>query len=178
MFEVTKDMLKNANTYMPVEMKMILSKQIANMCVVDTATDKENGFSVKVEDSMMKNVQCLLVLVDYYLKADVKDKISENNAFEIHNEIACGNPVNQMERFKFDSDTKRIAFDILSDYREFKKAVNTEVMNLLTVYNDPYVKLSKLLLSVLENTNLREAMEKIAPESNDAKEVVEKVDET
>lgn len=178
MFEITKDMLKHANTYMPVEMKMILSKQIANMCVVDTATDKENGFSVKVEDSMMKNVQCLLVLVDYYLKADVKDKISENNAFEIHNDIACGNPVNQMERFKFDPDTKRIAFDILSDYREFKKAVNTEVMNLLTVYNDPYVKLSKLLLSVLENTNLREAMEKIAPESNDEKEVVEKVDET
>lgn len=148
------------------------------MCVVDAPTDKENGFSVKVEDAMMKNVQCLLVLVDYYLKADVKDKISENNAFEIHNDIACGNPVNQMERFKFDPDTKRIAFDILSDYREFKKAVNTEVMNLLTVYNDPYVKLSKLLLSVLENTNLREAMEKIAPESNDEKEVVEKVDET
>lgn len=178
MFEITKDMLKHANTYMPVEMKMILSKQIANMCVVDAATDKENGFSVKVEDSMMKNVQCLLVLVDYYLKADVKDKISENNAFEIHNDIACGNPVNQMERFKFDPDTKRIAFDILSDYREFKKAVNTEVMNLLTVYNDPYVKISKLLLSLVDNTNIKEAMEKIAPESNDEKEVVEKVDET
>lgn len=177
MFEITKDMLKHANTYMPIEMKIILSKQIANMCVVDAPTDKENGFSVKVEDSMMKNVQCLLVLVDYYLKADVKDKISENNAFEIHNDIACGNPVNQMERFKFDPDTKRIAFDILSDYREFKKAVNTEVMNLLTVCNDPYVKISKLLLSVLENTNLREAMEKIAQESNDTKKDAEKVDQ-
>lgn len=152
-FKVTKEMLKNAITYMPLSVKKDVSKQIAELCLVDIDTDKQNKIGeslislphLKGEDLALKSIFMLNTLIGFYLDQDMPETDEngeEFDAFERYDEYAGGHLLNQIERFKSDPEVKDIVFDLMSDYKEFKKMVDTELYNMKANANDPIPRFS------------------------------------
>lgn len=152
-FKVTKEMLKNAITYMPLSIKKDVSKQIAGLCLVDIDTDEQNkiGESIislphlKGEDLALKSILMLNTLIGFYFDQDLPDTDEngeELDSFKKYDEYAGGHLLNQIERFKSDPEVKDIVFDLMSDYKEFKKMVDTELYNMKANANDPIPRFS------------------------------------
>lgn len=152
-FKVTKEMLKNAITYMPLSIKKDVSKQIAELCLVDIDTDEQNKIGeslialphLKGEDLALKSILMLNTLIGFYFDQDLPDTDEngeEFDSFKKYDEYAGGHLLNQIERFKSDPEVKDIVFDIMSDYKEFKKMVDTELYNMKANANDPIPRFS------------------------------------
>lgn len=73
------------------------------------------------------------VLVGYYLDIEINEK---DNFYEVYDYYASGNLISQLEGFKTDIEVKSIAFDLLNDYKNFKKMVDTEIYNSKNIEND------------------------------------------
>lgn len=69
-------------------------------------------------------------------------RISAVNAYEKYDYYAEDHLLNQIERFKSDPEVKDIVFDLMSDYKDFKKLVDTEIYNAKANANDPIPRLS------------------------------------
>lgn len=152
-FKVTKEMLKNAITYMPLSIKKDVSKQIAELCLVDIDTDEQNKIGeslialphLKGEDLALKSILMLNTLIGFYFDQDLPDTDEngeELDSFKKYDEYAGGHLLNQIERFKSDPEVKDIVFDLMSDYKEFKKMVDTELYNMKANANDPIPRFS------------------------------------
>lgn len=141
-FELSKEVLQKANTYMSLAQKTILAELVARRSVKPIrglATEKESkeqsAFiaipSVVGEDSDMKEKLLLNVLLSHYLDIAVPEM--DNNIYDFY---MGGHLLNQLERFKTDSELKIKAFDILADFKQFKKMVDIEIYNIKTKEND------------------------------------------
>lgn len=290
MFKVTKEMLKAAVTYMPVAMKEVVSKQIAELCLedIDTAEQNKIGESLialphlKGENLTRKNMLLLNTLVGYYLDQDMPEmiKVGETgelmpmpfmrqifkgdveitrkapiytipvpdgynvndftnwnilingketerqniddaptaffriayedaymgivyvtvsdgklvfktssafapsvplvgtysvqiyavDAYERHDYYAEDHLLNQIERFKSDPEVKDIVFDLMSDYKDFKKLVDTEIYNAKANTNDLIPRLSAaiaVLTSADTMATIIEELKKLGKEKKD-----------
>lgn len=144
-FEITKEMLLKAQTYMPLKFKQTLSRQIAENCVekmpstYPAAHELFHAPKLAKENPALKSVLLLNTLLGFYFDITVPSE-DENgkalNSYKVYDGYACSHPLNQLERFKSDFEVKNIVFDILSDYREFEKMVNNEIYARKTAYND------------------------------------------
>ena len=159
-FKVTKELLKNAITYMPLRSKIGVAKQIADLCLEDIDTDEQNKIGeslialphLKGEDLALKNMLLLNTLIGYYFDQDMPE---DKDPYERYDEYAGGHLLNQIERFKSDPEVKDIVFDLLSDYKEFKKIVDTELYNRKANCNDliPRFSAAVAVLSTPETMN-------------------------
>lgn len=181
-FTLTKDMLikakSNGTTYMPLNMKEELSRQIAISCVEDMETAEQNKEANKIlampqlkkENSGLKTVLLANTLLGFYFDIDVMAEGKEKglNEYDAYDYFAGGHLANQLERFKADAEVKDIAFDISSDFKEFKRFVDTEIFNEKSNNNDPIMRLNAAIgiLSTPENIQeLYAAMQKIGEET-------------
>ena len=161
-FTVTKEMMKNAAAYMPIALKETLAKQIAGLCV-SKAPEDTSGLTA--ESAGLKQVLCLNAFLQFYLKAETVTEGEQTNIMAAFDEKACTNPINQVERYKGDPECKRMAFDMLSDYRDFKKIVNTEINNLLARNNDPYARLAKMLKDLLKDEDVKQMLSALSDQT-------------
>ena len=142
-FIITKEMVLKAVTYMPLQVKIELAEQYAELCLkdVDIAEQNEIGQSIialphlKGEDLALKNIMLLHGLLTFYFGVEMPD-LSTVNPYEMYDYYAGAHLLNQIERFKADAETKDIVFDLLADYKEFKKIVDTELYNQKANVND------------------------------------------
>ncbi len=184
MFKVTKDMLKTAITYMPLAIKESVSKQIAELCLEDIDTAEQNKIGeaiialphLKGENLTLKNILLLNTLVGYYLDQDMPETDEngkEIDAFERYDYYAGGHLLNQIERFKSDPEVKDIVFDLMSDYKDFKKLVDTEIYNAKANTNDliPRMFAAIEVLSTPETMNtIIEELKKLGEERKETLE--------
>ena len=63
-------------------------------------------------------------------------KYTWQDFYEVYDYYASGNLISQLEGFKTDIEVKSIAFDLLNDYKNFKKMVDTEIYNSKNIEND------------------------------------------
>ena len=146
-FEITKDIMKNANTYMSIALKDVIATGKARECVRKVSrirrigedeTDGRNEYGVSpiyCEDIAAKSRVMMTCLMAYYLKV-----------WDENTPIMCGlndyddwgraHVLNQIERFK-SGEYREKAFDILSDYREMEKYLNAAIYAVLRELNDP-----------------------------------------
>lgn len=144
-FELTKEAMAKAKTYMPLREKETLAKQIAELSL-DNIDTKKLGVAnelvalpqLKEENLARKSCLLLNTLLGFYFDIELD---AEKDGAELYDEYAGGHLLNQIERFKTDAELKFKAFDILSDYKEFKKMVDIEIYNLKTVHNDGLTRL-------------------------------------
>jgi hypothetical protein len=177
-FEITKELLENANTFMPLETKTVASTDIANECIVELpVVEKSGGIPnlplppVYGESPEMKAMLLCSTLFTYYLNVEMPTPADKTNGeegmdvYDIYNYYFGGHPLNQIERFKGDKDVKNIAFDLLEDWREFKKMVDTKIFNLKAQHNDTLARIwdSLAVLGTPEN------VEALAKEIEEAK---------
>lgn len=146
-FVLTKEMMLGAETYMPLAEKTANARAIAEACVRPMETAEQNKPADRLislpmlceEDYALKSILLLNALLGYYFDVDVDENM---DPFEAYDFYAGGHILNQIERFKGDRETKDIAFDILEDFREFKKMVDTIIFNEKANANDPIGRLA------------------------------------
>lgn len=178
-FELTPEMMKNAQTYMPVEIKMELAKLLAESCVVDLPDTEENLPAgeilnlphLKGEDMQIKQINLMTTLVSYYLQLDYDKEMPKA---EVYDYFSSAHLLNQIERYKSDKDLKDIAFDLLADYKEFKKFVDTEIYNLKQTANDPFTRFLSTMAIVNAPESLRKLVEEYQKNGKQIKEILER----
>lgn len=146
-FVLTKEMMLGAETYMPLAEKTANARAIAEACVRPMATAEQNKPADRLislpmlceEDYALKSILLLNALLGYYFDVDVDENMDPFKAYDFY---AGGHILNQIERFKGDRETKDIAFDILEDFREFKKMVDTMIWSEKANANDPIGRLA------------------------------------
>lgn len=160
-YEITKETLQKAKTFMPLEVKQIMSDNIAESCVTEVKVVERTGIPslplppIVEESPETKAILLANVLFDYYLNTEMKYEGAgkETGLYDTYNYYFGGHPLNQIERFKGDKDVKNIAFDLLEDWREFKKLVDTKVFNIKARKNDSLARIwdSLAVLGTPEN---------------------------
>lgn len=171
-FILTKDDMIHAMTYMPLQMKIEVGRSIAKSCLVNIDTDEQNKVGeslialphLKGEDLAMKAILLNNTLLGYYFNYDLPQKDSEGkdlDPYERYDFCSGGHLLNQIERFKSDPDVKDIAFDLLSDFKEFKKIVDTELYNAKSNANDPIPRFSAAVAVLTSPESLKAIVEEV-----------------
>lgn len=138
-FELTRELMQKANTYMPLVQKTILAEMIARMCLKtvkplnekDTVDDFLIIPAVVGEDNYKKECMLLNTLLSHYF--DIK--IPKMTA-DVYDKYMGSHIVNQLERYKNDKEFQHKAFDILTDYKTIRRMVESELYNLKIKEND------------------------------------------
>ena len=173
-FTLTKDMMAAARTYMPLDTKKVLAETIADKCVKPMARLKWDGIHIrpKTEEDVKKNdptalpdlmeedvalKMCLLqnVLLGYYFDIELDENPEPDHVYEQYDYYAGGHLLNQIERFKSDRDVKNAAFDLMEDFREFRKMVDTIIYNYKMNANDPLKRFDAMLTVFSTPQNVR-----------------------
>jgi hypothetical protein len=174
-FVLTKDMMGAARTYMPLETKKVLAETIADKCVKPMARLKWDGIHIRprgegetanghdptaLPDLMEEDVALKLrllqnVLLGYYFDIELNENPEAEQVYEQYDYYAGGHLLNQIERFKSDRDVKNAAFDLMEDFREFRKMVDTIIYNYKMNANDPLKRFDAMLTVFSTPENIR-----------------------
>mgnify|MGYP004541285733 FL=1 len=182
MFTLTKEQMKSAKTYMPLRDKAELAKQIAGLCLVDMKTAEQNRAGLKIvalpclkeEDLAVKYILLQNTLLWYYFNIEINPE--DKNGYDVYDSYACGNLMNQIERFKSDSELKDKAFDLLADFRDFRKMVDTEIYNRKANENDPIGRFTAAIQLISNPENMKQFAEILKQETEKAEIVHERKD--
>lgn len=157
-FIITEEMIANATSYLPHADKKAISAVIANDCleVVDVTLE---GIVQKAAIPLpqLYKERCgakHLYLMYYFLTKYLHIEIAEDFDESLYDYYAGSHIFNQLERFKSGNvEIKNKVFDILYDFKELKKMLDTEIFNLKENKNDGIERLSASfsLLSTPEN---------------------------
>ncbi|MBR5285691.1 MAG: hypothetical protein IKU30_02225 [Clostridia bacterium] len=133
-FILTDEIIKNANTYIPLAEKAALAEMVAQKCLEDTGARAKGDIfpPLKRENVVMKSLLLMQVLLEKYLKIDTPDEFRAKD----YDEYASAHLLNQLERYKRDVTLKDKTFDLVADYKEFEKYVNTAIFNIKASEND------------------------------------------
>lgn len=158
-FYVTEEMLRKANDYVPLNKKVAIAKIIAPKCIEKSKTAEQNQKGLEflalptlwVDDIETKNLYTMSILLSEYLN----EKIPEDFTDEIYDEYASAHILNQLERFKSNAVLKDKVFDLLNDFRDFKKILDIEIFNEKEVRNDPVARLSAAISIISNPENIK-----------------------
>ncbi len=171
-FTVTKEMMLGAVTYMPIKNKRDLSRQIASLCVEGKKTAEQNRAgeslmafpAMRGEDAALKSMLLLNTLLGFYFDIELPEKDGEGkdvDSYARHDYYAGGHILNQIERFKKDEMCRERAYELLSDYKEFRIMVDTEIANLKAVNNDGLARFTAACQIFSSPEVLRELMNEL-----------------
>lgn len=158
-FVLDTDTFNNARSYMPLEEKMALAYSIAPKCVLAAIAD---GGAIKIpniyiEDNAVKAVYLMQVLVERYIGIPAKSKFTSVD----YDYYAGGHILNQIERFKGNSALKDKAFDLLSDFKDFKKLLDCEIINEKTKKNDALMRGTLCIQALVSADNIKALKEEL-----------------
>lgn len=187
-FELTKDMMAKAKTYMPIEYKETLARAVAFRCVKPMVrlkwdgihlSEREPGEPVKDEPTSLPDLMeedvalkmCLLqnVLLSYYFDIEMDEEADPYAQYDLY---AGGHLMNQIERFKADRDVKNKAFDLMEDWREFKKMVDTIIYNYKMNANDPLKRFDAMLTVFSSPENIQALVNELQKSTDEVEEKV------
>lgn len=139
-FEITEELIKGAATYIPLEDKMAFAEAVAESVLepVEISAQKIQSDEVITlpqlweENPQKKQLFLMQLFLRHYLRVEVPDNFSTRD----YDEYAKVHPINQLERFKGNTEVKHIIFDLLADYKELKKLLDIKIFNLKATRND------------------------------------------
>ena len=170
-FEVTREMMEKAQTYIPIAMKEFIASDVARACIKRTklihnheieeeSEDNPYGISpVYCESSSTKARVLMTILMVFYLEA-WSDDTPMLCALDDYDKVASAHVLNQIERYKT-TDLREKAFDLISDYREMEKYLNSAIYSVLREVNDPIARLIEALGQMGSEEGLEKALETI-----------------
>lgn len=175
--KISEEKLLAARTYMPLGKKMEFVSRAAAECLDRVSIRLKDGSVIEhtKEATDRKSRWLMGALAEYYLKTAFEPVEGTDYlmAQDDYDRWAGGHIFNQLERFKSSAKTRDRAFDLLWDYRDLEKRLNTEIYNLLQAMNDPIVKLGEKLAQMATP----EAVQEAAKELTDLKEQFEALQE-
>lgn len=145
MFEITKEVMLQAEDYLPLGKKWEIANRIANFCVTSISYRLEvGGIPVDVPDYHGRNTALrerflLGVLFRFYLGIGFDPVEGEEYLVSLddYDRAAKLHPMNALERFKSDPETREKVFDLLRDYKSFCEMVRAATEDIVAAQNDP-----------------------------------------
>lgn len=144
-FEITHEMIENATVYIPLAQKQAFAELVAEDVTVPVET---SVLSVQADHTLALPKQyeenCFLkklYLAKFFLEEYLHVEASADGGFTPvdYDKFFASHPMNQLERYKNASESKEFkdkVFDILADFKELKKTVDTEIYKSLMRKND------------------------------------------
>ena len=170
-FMVNEEMLRSASDYIPLHKKISLGKAIAPLCIVKSKTAEQNQKGLEflsmptiwIDDLETKNLYVMSVLLSEYLKIGLPDNFTDQQ----YDYYASAHILNQLERFKSNTELKDKVFDLLNDFRDFKKILDTEIFSEKEVRNDPIARLSAAISIASDPENIKKMQEELSKTTNE-----------
>ena len=159
--EITKEFLEAARDYVPLAEKEAWVAENAPKCFdkLEITSDEEQMPEMYLINTGLKSRYLMAALVSMYFGLNVvPDRDDEYlMATEQYDEWAGSHVINQLERWKRDSELKFKAYDLMFDYKDLEKRFSAQLSSLLAVQNDSVIRTAqhtsaglKELLLVLE----------------------------
>lgn len=177
-FIISDNLMESAKSYMPLREKKDLAKQIADLCLVPMKTAEQNRAGEKLlampnmrsEDMALKQILLLNTLLGFYFDIKVDP---EKDSYEQYDFYSGAHIFNQLERYK-GTMWKNKAFDILSDFKEFRKMVDTEIFNIRQNWNDPVARFTSAVQILSTPENVKALMDELKSTSEEYTEALHK----
>lgn len=178
-FKITKEIMAQANTYIPIAMKEMIATDTARACVKETYMIRPHGEKhhydgtyglspIYCESPSSKSRVLLTVLMAVYLRVWGEDTPLLCEAEE-YDKWAGAHVLNQLERFK-SGEYREKAFDLLADYREMERYLNSAIYSVLREMNDPV----KRFLNAVGEMTSAESIQNAIDGIKEAQEEIEK----
>lgn len=140
MITLTKEIVEKANDYIPIERKHVWCRNVAAACVSKVTVTgngaENNAFTLPdrwEENTMARQMAMASALAQNYLGIYSEEDVLQAKDYD---EIMGSHLINQLERMKSDRDVRDKVFNILYDYNELKKMLNTDIYSRLGHLND------------------------------------------
>lgn len=141
MITLTKEMIEKANDYIPIERKHVWVRNVSSACVA-AVTVKSDDSQVLLPDRYEENTMARTMAMASALAQNYLGIYSEETVLQAadYDEIMGSHLVNQLERMKNDKEVRDKIFNILYDFGELRKMLNTEIYSRLGHLNDPLAR--------------------------------------
>lgn len=145
MFEITKEILLKAEDYLPLWEKARIAGEIAMQCVNSISYQIDvGGVKVDAPDFHGRNIplrerHLLGVLFQKYLGIGFSPVEGTEYLLSLdeYDQAAKQHPMNALERFKSDPETREKVFDLLRDYKTLCEMTRTAIEDVVAAQNDP-----------------------------------------
>lgn len=141
MVRITHEMLKDANTYVPLLEKTAVAEVVAEKCVMpvhvgykQSEDEKSRVMPNSAQEIPYLTNLCLMgILATKYLKQGDAWGDDIQMPANLYDEWGASHVMNQLERLKTDKAVSRIVYDLLYDFKEFRwmirKAIDARVQH-------------------------------------------------
>lgn len=140
MITLTKEIIENACEYIPLQRKHVWCRNVATVALqnvtINGGEKSQSAFTTPdryEENTMARQMALASALAVNYLKLYPEDTVLQEKDYD---EILSSHLINQLERLKGERDIRDKVFNILYDFGELKKMLNTEIYSRLGHYND------------------------------------------
>lgn len=178
-FVLTEEHLRNVTTYLPITEKIEFVEEVATLCfdtlkitVSDSDTLNAALPPMKKENTFNKSRFLMGMLIKGYLGIDFEPVEGTKYLMDAvdYDRFAGGHILNQIERFKSNAELRDTCFDILQDYRDLEKRLNTEIYGLLQCMNDPATRIIASMQALSSSDMMQKSI-------NDIKGLQEEIEE-
>lgn len=165
-FKITKAIMEQADTYIPIAMKEMIASDVARVCVKETASVRPHGEEEEqdgyytiapsfCESASSKARVMMTILLSVYLHiwGDDTPLLCD---IESYDQWARAHVLNQLERFKA-GEYREKAFDLLADYKEMEKYLNSAIYAVIRELNDPVRRTLHVLSQFASDGNIEDA---------------------
>lgn len=162
-----KEVFINAKSYVPLMQKEEIVSHCAERCidrVVVNTGEKFRGDTPPMyrENGQRKRRYLMGILVRAYLRLDLEGCGGDRwlMSADDYDWVGGVQLINQIDRMKKQSDALRDkAYDLLADYRDLEKMLNTEIAANLDVMNDVVARMTMSAASAVTPESMKELSE-------------------
>lgn len=179
--EITREMILNARTYMPIAAKQRIAEEVADWVTTSVFVREDDLIPlppIYKENRELKHRFLMGLLCRYYLQMDFDHesiRLMENGkqvgeqpvdffpTLEAYDAIASSAIFNQLERMKkSEKDLSNNIFDFLYDFKTLENMVNGEIKDYVAQKNDVVVRLVNAYGMITSESNLKNLSENLS----------------
>lgn len=162
-----KEVFAKAHTYVPLMEKAAIVSYCAERCIDRVVVNTGEKFRGDVppmyrENGQRKRRYLMGILARAYLRLDF-DGCEEDKwllSADDYDLVGGVQLINQIDRMKKQSDALRDkAYDLLADYRDLEKMLNTEINANLAVMNDVVARMAMSTAAAMTPESMKELVE-------------------
>lgn len=174
-YYITKDQMKNVTTYIPLIAKMqwveLVSQKCLNRVEVNASyADQQIDLPpMYKENTEFKTRYLMGVFVRLYLRGSWEVGEDEDEwliPVDEYDKWAGGHIFAQIEKFKSDAELRDICFNLMNDFKELTRYLNTEINSLINIMNDPAAR----QMASMQASMTPEAMDAALKQLNEARD--------
>lgn len=169
-YKITQEVMEKAQTYIPIAMKELIASDLARDCIKETQMirphdaeePEESEFGLRPvygESPSTKARIMMTILMSMYLKV-WDDDAPFLCAAEEYDKWAGAHVLNQIERFK-SGEYREKAFDLIADYREMERYLNSAIYSVLRELNDPVKRFMEAMGEIGSAEGIQKALDTI-----------------